>query len=1010
MAYENLFFFTKEGKPCNFTYTNGLWGGSIHLPRVSVGLFEVESLFIVEKFIDTATGKIVYAKPHTGNPNVTTGYTVETGDINELRFQWEDDNTEKIFLYQFDVTEETPYIETYAQIDVILDVDYNESIDTSGLKSTTVLTDEQIQINIAISSDVEDIYERYLLITDNNTGTDIARIQIYGETVAEDERLSILCNNLGYDFLTKDVSLFKDSDMNEGKPDFEILNYKKKEILLEGSNIIPYRGSYKGLINSIKYYGYNNLVIKEYWKNVNIDSPRYGKYKSTKVIDIFDDRVDYNNDSTNMPNKNFKKTSLFGLYYRINKIRDGLFDQHDLPLVEEVFEYTLEEALIKLYGLKNKLKEDFLSSNSRILDISGESDYFHKSKIRANLAISVTDVIDVGIDATFTVIPDTYGYIMDLRDITDLDVPEQTPWSVPHIFSQVIADSSHTVETLASVLLAYWDNYYPNLDTLDELPDKEGISVGYPIVLQNTSFNITWDETNVVWRDLDSNANHIYDFVPKNPSVNDIFRIRDKISGEYVQHVALGGDGALEIAEALVTAWYAAMTSDGAPWDKFHPSVVGLDPGEDPTFRIKGLEVAGQQVQFDFESLTIDASFPNDSELTKYTFSLSTLYTWDNLESNNFYDIEWIVYKAEDTTPEFSYTVRGQLYEYNELPLNLPHEGIYTVEMKLYDAFNNVSSETKTDYIEVKSKEIDFKGYYRYIDRNYIWNNVKNDVWNDCNSYWNLPLINNTEISNIDMSWYIAGDRSNLIPLMDKTNPDTSVTIYTKDLDINFAGPYQWVNMNTVIWDDSTHLWWDATEIAGDSPAYFQILDVYRQGQLEIYDGTDTGYHQFLSFDIENAKDELNTSVDPIISKYNYNCIYDELDDPQYILAVGKYMGKGCDFEYVAGSTGDVLIGVYGNSITNNIRWNEINVLHNYAKLSPASFITFTYDNCKIPGKTDPIWTVTNLDDIAFGTKIYKQKILPLLFKIKGKYSVDLQLNDTNGNTKNLNKNILIIE
>ena len=39
------------------------------------------------------------------------------------------------------------------------------------------------------------------------------------------------------------------------------LNEKRKELMMEGSNIYPYIGSYKAIINAIKFFGYENLIL-----------------------------------------------------------------------------------------------------------------------------------------------------------------------------------------------------------------------------------------------------------------------------------------------------------------------------------------------------------------------------------------------------------------------------------------------------------------------------------------------------------------------------------------------------------------------------------------------------------------------------------------------------------------------------------------------------------------------------------------------------------------------------
>ena len=51
--------------------------------------------------------------------------------------------------------------------------------------------------------------------------------------------------------------------------------------------------------------------------------------------------------------------------------------------------------------------------------------------------------------------------------------------------------------------------------------------------------------------------------------------------------------------------------------------------------------------------------------------------------------------------------------------------------------------------------------------------------------------------------------------------------------------------------------------------------------------------------------DELNASIDPVISKFNYNAVFEDLDDNdisdvfRFILAVGREYSKTYDFETV---------------------------------------------------------------------------------------------------------------
>ena len=75
-----------------------------------------------------------------------------------------------------------------------------------------------------------------------------------------------------------------------------------------------------------------------------------------------------------------KKTSRFSLVYKLNK-PDGTFDNWDIPNVEEVFDFAPEEILIKLYGLKNKLQKEYLPLQAKIVDITGEGDFFDQKNI-----------------------------------------------------------------------------------------------------------------------------------------------------------------------------------------------------------------------------------------------------------------------------------------------------------------------------------------------------------------------------------------------------------------------------------------------------------------------------------------------------------------------------------------------------------------------------------------------------------------------------------------------------
>ncbi len=195
----------------------------------------------------------------------------------------------------------------------------------------------------------------------------ISKIKLRGQTEIEDERFKVLLNNMGYNINHRDVYIFKEYDIKESGIDWIFLNQKRKEMLVNYPEIYNYLGSYKALINAINYFGYNDLELYEYYLNINKDSEQFGKYSKIEISDIFNTSVDgYTpNDFVlkNLPNKNYQKTKLFNLTYRITD-EEGNY----------ILGYSLEEIINKLLGLKKWLRENVMPIGTRISDLTGRGD------------------------------------------------------------------------------------------------------------------------------------------------------------------------------------------------------------------------------------------------------------------------------------------------------------------------------------------------------------------------------------------------------------------------------------------------------------------------------------------------------------------------------------------------------------------------------------------------------------------------------------------------------------
>ena len=228
--------------------------------------------------------------------------------------------------------------------------------------------DEFAQESTIVSDYPKSGQTTYLSVRFKVWDKEIGRFNVYGQTEIEDIRFKTELGNVGKLVSSDDVYIFKEYDIKEEGIDWVYLNRKRKEMLMMKNLIYPYIGSYKSIINAINYFGYNDLELNEYYRNINIDSPNYFKLFKVEIPDIFDNTVEgwKENDfiKHTFPNPNYADTNLFNLTYRITD-REG----------NNVLNYTLEEVQKKLQGLKYWLQKNIIPITHKILDITGRADF-----------------------------------------------------------------------------------------------------------------------------------------------------------------------------------------------------------------------------------------------------------------------------------------------------------------------------------------------------------------------------------------------------------------------------------------------------------------------------------------------------------------------------------------------------------------------------------------------------------------------------------------------------------
>ena len=96
------------------------------------------------------------------------------------------------------------------------------------------------------------------------------------------------------------------------------------------------------------------------------------------------------------------------------------------------------------------------------------------------------------------------------------------------------------------------------------------------------------------------------------------------------------------------------------------------------------------------------------------------------------------------------------------------------------------------------------------------------------------------------------------------------------------------------------------------------------------------------------------------------------------------------------------------NFVSYNPGFDDTYIINGLVDLHKLNHVTFSYDLTNMPGIVSQNWKVTNntlnIDDIY-----YSNQVLTHLFKDKGYYTVELEIQDSNGNKNTITKNILNI-
>lgn len=797
--YKYLNFFNKKGEYFNFEYLTDKdkWVGRVDFGTVSEGLFEDFQIYIMEEVYNSSDQNYEYSYPIK---NVSLSSSIFTGDFDKTK------PVPELFLYQFDANIVSNPLNKLYSSDFNFDI-VSYSIGSTGIKDdikeVSSVEPKALQINVGFSPISETGYSSVLYLYDSNNHV-FGEILLYGEGEEEDERMRDYLTALGCDLLPQDESIFDQSDVNEIRTDWKLLNLKRKEMLLEYSNIFPYLGSYRALINVIKFFGYQNLRMKEYWLNIDTDSPYYDKIKQINISDIFSENAKFS-DLSLVPSKVYKKTNKFGLFYDIS-VESGEYDSDGIPLVEEVFQFTPHEILIKIYALKKKLQNIFLPVNAKIVDIIGEAVYFGKYDINYWNDQYRIDAVSLGIKPSFEILPSTVEYLQDLRYMYYFGAPigpDLTIGGYTDILSWRIGLSTTDVNVSGIP--------FP-LDTIQTYRLTIDLPTGSSTIVLDT----------IIKRDIDTGQSIYHNYEVANKIIEN-WRSNSYLNSNFTVYQEGGTTGIIRIVQkspigdgTIYADWFSETTAGPATTQYSIPSPAGgtaysinVSIGPSGTFGASGAPMSYYQdcflgyfdrsnllvtqlnddedipvgtpfilqntsfnITWDDANVTFDQidskDYLTNSPLYKdfsisqditgwssistpiYTpvsgFPTSTFphqfsYAWNNLGYYGYHEMQWIVEKAADDMPAFKFDSGVKpIFDLNSLPIILPYVGSYKVSLYMWDGYNSKSFLIKENMIEVKMRDSDFISWYQHRELDYNIDTKRYPVSLDYTIQSNLPL------------------------------------------------------------------------------------------------------------------------------------------------------------------------------------------------------------------------------------------------------------------------------
>lgn len=192
-------------------------------------------------------------------------------------------------------------------------------------------------------------------------------IRVGADFYGEHEPAYINLSNMGVELPTTIQKAIYDTNVHEDLTDNILINRKFKELLSNYWDVIANKGSYKSLLNSLKWFEWNeHIQLKEIYKH----------YEAGKTIFSDKDLITTINEFIEETFSNTVKTAYISLYSDLYS-ELPVYDSEQNPVLQEVvFKYSLNDIKLKLSLLAKFFGLYFLPIHISILHATVESKVF----------------------------------------------------------------------------------------------------------------------------------------------------------------------------------------------------------------------------------------------------------------------------------------------------------------------------------------------------------------------------------------------------------------------------------------------------------------------------------------------------------------------------------------------------------------------------------------------------------------------------------------------------------